>query len=209
MSGPTDLTLLLDLPGRSLVLLAAGYMAYRIAYVGRDRNDRPIDILFKVAVFALCAKFGAMLTDAISLAGDVHPAWEIAAHCSAVLAAVLSAAIWRKWLERAWFVFLRHLGIVMSDGHLTAWGSIAARTEKVEDLVVRKKDGTALWCADAGLTSGLPFSPCLLGEDGSVALYVTHTKAKGKDWLKLDQPSRLTFVPASEISEIEGSFIGR
>lgn len=55
-----------------------------------------------------------------------------------------------------------------------------------------------------------PLGPCLLGQDGSVALYVTDAMAKDGDWEKrepfdsehADWGYVLTYIPANQISEI-------
>ena len=43
---------LLALPIDTLALLAGGYLAYRLAYIGRDKTHSTIDVLFIVTAFA-------------------------------------------------------------------------------------------------------------------------------------------------------------
>jgi hypothetical protein len=207
MTSTEELNLLLDLPSRTLVLIAAGYLGYRLAYVGRDFRHRPIDILFKVAVFAFVAKLTTLLCEALSPPTGVGLMHEFLISVVSVGCAIGAAALWRGWLELRWFHLMRTLSITFADGTLGAWESISTRTKTVREVIVRKKDGTSLWCCNPSAFASRPFGPCLLGEDGSVALYATHFRRGEGEWTEIEDHSRLTYIPAGEISEIEGDFV--
>lgn len=196
---------LLSLPLGTLVPLAAGYVSYRSAYVGRDAHHKQMDILLCVVVFAAIAKAMAALA-----AHSVGP--EIALGVGALLA-YSSALIWRRKLSVWYASILSGAGIVDHDGQPSAWKTVlASQLKGPTRLVVYLKDGSRLACMQLSDFNKSPTKSCVLGEDGSVGLYVTHAyDPKKADWVENTayDPSRddwgyeLTIVPSSEIARVE------
>ncbi|MCU9850388.1 hypothetical protein OEZ60_20595 [Defluviimonas sp. WL0024] len=192
---------LLSLPLETISVLAAGYIGYRIAYVGHDETHQTIDVLFASLVFALIAK---LASDRLA----VFDAPAIAA-TGGVVAAIGAAAIWRGFLEEFVRSLLRVARVTSSDRHVTAWHSVRLRRAFAPTwIMVRLKSGRRLMCNDLSRFSCFSDGPCIFGEDGSVALFVTdRSEAGSEEWeeAELQDPAfgtALTYVPASEIEEI-------
>lgn len=200
----TDLTDLLTLPLDTIAVLAAGYLGYRLAYTGKDAGHSAVDTVFLSLVYAVVAKLvlqSALLLPQV-LRSFVLPL--------AIIAAVLLAGIWRKWGEKGVSKTLCWLGVSQSDRHNSAWGSILANDNLgLTTLVVRKTDGSQVRCWPLVDFAKERFGPCILGQDGSVALFITHFRpASEPAWID-DDPragqsgTAMTFIPATQISEIE------
>jgi hypothetical protein len=206
MTTPADAVFLLDLPPDTLVAVAAGYLAYRVAYTGKDRSHQTIDVIFATSAFAAVAR------SVMVLAGDIpeYGLQSVAVYLLALIIALFAASAWRSWGEEAVFNVLRWTGVSSSDRHSSAIESVVSRrSANPSQLVVRKKDGSTLMCERLADFSRAAFGPCLLAPDGSVALYVTHFKASpASPWDDVPEASKdwgpaLTFVPASEVAELE------
>ncbi len=202
---PDELNSLLALPLETLAVLVAGYLGYRLAYIGRDESHRAVDVVFLSLAFGLLAR--AVMAGAGALGA---PAW--AGIGLGVAAAVAAAAGWRRWGQEGAFRLLRRAKVSMADGHRTALQSVVKRESIiVTQVLVRRKDGLWLMCADTGLFSDTPTGPFWFGEDGSVALYVTHQKeAGGSAWedisaqaLDAEWGDLITVVQADEVSMVE------
>lgn len=200
----TDLTELLSLPLDTIAVLAAGYLGYRLAYTGKDSSHSAVDTVFLSLVYALVAKL-VLQSDQLlpqALRPVVLPL--------AIAAAVLVAAIWRKWGEREVSKALGRLGVSQSDRHNSAWDTILAYDNLgLTTLVVRKTDGSQVRCWPLADFANERFGPCILGQDGSVALFITHfCTASDPTWID-DNPrtgqsgAAMTFIPVTQISEIE------
>lgn len=209
MTSPNDIQYLLDLPVETLSSLAAGYIAYRVAYTGKDRSHQPIDTVFITFVFAVIARLAANFIGASSVQLVLGEATATVALFVGFLVSFTSACIWRRWGEDQTFKTLRSMKISNSDRYDSAWETIAARgTSRPSQLTVRKKDGSTVMCENLSAFKDAPFGPCLFGTDGSIALYVTDFRAGGSDWETIDPNApdwgaSITYIPASEISEIE------
>jgi hypothetical protein len=199
---------ILSLPAQTFLLLTAGYIGYRIAYTGKDTRHRTVDVIFIAVVFATIARLSIQgLGHLMDGALGKHP-WVVS--CLSVLVVIAIAAVWRKHLEGLVFASLRWSGVSHADRNRTAWESLIARSgHKPTEMVVRKKDGTAVLCERLADFENDPCGPCILGEDGSVVLYVTHFRpVRGEEWLDIsespdaDWGRTMTYIPAGEISEI-------
>jgi hypothetical protein len=198
-----DYKSLLDLPLETLVVLAAGYFGYRIAYVGRDRTHRAIDTLFLCVVFGFTAKLGGVISEYWS----ENEIWKAAA---SVCTALVVSAIWRGWVAGWTARLLRQLNISYTDGHANTFETISTSTkERVTQLVVRRRDGTKLMSNNLVQFADKPFGPCLLGQDGSVGMYITDFAQTPKSgWEEIDPAEgghciAFTYIPADCIAEVE------
>lgn len=196
-----DVKLLLDLPFEVLAVLAAGYLSYRLAYTGKDGAHAPVDVVFLALVFALLAKLIA-----IALIYLIPSIPSVLSYTVALCFTVIGAAAWRRLSGRIDWL-LRRMGISTFDRHETAWGSFLAEERKrVTSLIVHKKNGETVMSEPLSDFEGALFGPCILGEDGSVAMYITDFRRReDEDWQESDPRdaewgTAVTIIPASEIA---------
>lgn len=210
MNSSDDIRKLLDLPLGTLAILAAGYIGYRIAFTGKDKTHATIDVIFLTLTFAVLAKFiSGSLAPWVASGAQTKTAagWSALASFAGV---VVAAAGWRAFGELTVFNTLRRLKVSHSDRYQTAWETVMLRSgTKPSQLIVRKKDGTALMSERLADFAGELLGPCIFGSDGSIALYVTHFKASAGDWEEIgaaatpDWGLPITYIAAAEIGEIE------
>ena len=130
----------------------------------------------------------------------------------AFLSTISTSVLWRKYIQRRFSEFLRKRRISWDDGVKNPWQSMQQDTRfNVTQLTVRLKSGRVLHCESVGNFNIAPHGPCMFGEDGSVGIYVTQiTYADGSEhpWNPHDENGfQMTFVPASEIQEVDIRFI--
>ena len=193
---------LLDLPITTMAPLAAGYVGYRLSFIGRNSAHKATDVIFLTLAFAVAAKFEMLAVSAYI--------GELAATPLAFLMAAIVAVGWRTKGDNLTREWLRQRMISDHDGQPNVWQSMLARQlPGPSQVVVRLKGGNQYMCAYLSKFEKAPLGPCLFGEDGSVALYVTHHMPKdADDWIEMD-PSRsprsydMTFIPAAEITSVD------
>jgi hypothetical protein len=202
---------MLALPVQTLSVLAAGYMSYRLAYTGKDAEHKATDIIFMVFVFAFVAKLSG---DLVRILGDKLDLVAILRDTVAILIGVVTAlvtsAVWRKHGERWVCKILSKSKISHSDRTQTAWQAMVAKEHlDLNSLVVHKKDGSMVMSERLHDFNDLPFGSCILGPDGSIALYVTHKWHNTETGWEERDPyesgnfgAEVTYIPASEISEV-------
>lgn len=204
--------LLLDLPFDILAQLAAGYLSYRLAFIGRDSHHTAIDVTFISLAFAAMTKAIVIVIGLVMLKVGYDPL-TILPSIGAAFVVLGAAALWRRWGQDRVYNFFRNGGISDHDGQPDVWRSMLARQLKGPTrLVIKLKDGTELMCNQLAKFNDAPLGPCLLGMDGSVALYVTDVRKKGTaDWEEIspfdaELPGwgyEMSFIPASEIARID------
>jgi hypothetical protein len=105
---------------------------------------------------------------------------------------------------------LRHVDISWADDMPTAWATISSANSqhKLTQLSVLLDDGTWLNCSPVGKFNDAPFGPCVLGQSGDLALYVTEEiepcgKSRPQTTVKHETlGSRLTYIPTANIKRI-------
>lgn len=208
----TDIQSLLELPYETLALLASGYLAYRIAYVGKDAAHSPVDVVFLTVVFAFVAKQTTVWVD-LSVWSTHQTPGGFLASLAGMVSALIAAAVWRRFLQEFVYSALRRAKVSGHDGQPNVWRSMMTRTLKPPvRLVVVLKSGSSLMCNQLAVFTDAPMGPCLFGQDGSVAMYVTHShKPAEQDWEEHEafDPARpdwgyeMSFIPAAEIARID------
>jgi len=211
-----NLEKLLQLPYQTLAILVGGYLAYRLAYTGRDSTHRTIDTAAIALVFAFIAQMASAwaLTTYVTCyplpeTGEV-PLW--VGYCislTGIVATILVAAFWRR-LGVVWVATtLRVLGISSADRNVTAWESVIGNEHAgPSSITVLKTNGQGLMCERLIDFKDDQHGPLILGQDGSVALFVTHTRDAGsEDWEPVspryeDWGPELTIVPANQVLQI-------
>ena len=203
---------LLKLPYETLALLASGYLSYRLAYTGKDAAHSTVDVIFTTCVFAFIAK---LTTVFFALALPPQPevlAW-LLPPIVGLICALGAAALWSSHLQEVVYNRKRESGISDHDGQPNVWRSmLARRLAPPTRLVVTLKSGTELMCDQLAKFNDAPMGPCLFGEDGSVAMYVTDIHKPGAtSWEEFEPydpefPAwgySMSFIPASEIASID------
>lgn len=208
----TDIQSLLDLPYETLALLASGYLAYRLAYVGKDAAHSSVDVVFLTVVFAFVAKQTTVSVDLLMWSTHQTPGG-IFASLAGMVSALISAAVWRRSLQEFVYAALRKVKVSDHDGQPNVWRSMMARTlQPPARLVVVLKNGSSLMCNQLAMFKDAPMGPCLFGQDGSVAMYVTDIRRPAdQDWTEVEalDPNRpdwgyeMSFIPADEIARID------
>lgn len=203
---------LLNLPIESLMVIAAGYLSYRIAYTGRDQNHKSADILLISTAFAAIVKLALIVVLSPYTLNDTAAfAQLITGLLGSVTLTLICASIWRAklgpWIREQ----LNYAGISIHDGFKTAWQTLIADDgRKLSHMTVYLTNGDAYFCDQMSRFHDLRTKSCILGEDGSVALYITHFRANGKDdWVDVASDNAvgpattMTFIPASQIKMID------
>ena len=193
---------LLVLPISTLIVLAAGYMAYRVAFVGHDGAHTTADIVF------LSFTFSAIASVILWLFGT----WFVIGAPVSTGITLAAAVLWRTRIHPWLWQKLRSNGISDHDRGRNVWESMLMRPLNAPTrLVVTLKSGRQLMCADARSFDFAPLGPCLLGPDGSVALYVTDERQDATKPWNLRKPYEaenmpggyeMTYVPAAEIARV-------
>ena len=199
-----DLT---SLPEQLQVILASGYLGYSIAYAGYRDNERKDDVLYGILAFGI---FGYGFYD---FTRRYYSTFLIPG-IGALLAAILSAIVWRKY-GRTWFNFLLHRAAISNeDGIRTVWTRISQDTNICPtQIVVTLKDGSDYVCEDVQMFRDAPIPLYYTDSDGSIALYATQRTTKDgetKDMKHTRDESmgdRLTYIPKDLISNVSIRFI--
>jgi len=192
----------LKLPFEMQLVLAAGYMAYRVAVTGLDRNHRTTDVVFQVLTYGLVAYV------TYDLAAKVMPLG--VAMVSAVTASIVTASIWRKFGRNFFVGILRASKVTRENFSPSTWDHIIQNDQKWAYISVTRDDDVAFESNLQALPEGLPFEPLDLDTDGNVAIYVTRrisakeevTDYKIEDVIDKYGRAHLTYIPASRIKAI-------
>ena len=159
-------------------------------------------MLFIVTAFAF-------VTSAARLAAANYFTGAIVLNLAGIAVSLVTAASWRrfgsKWMQRS----LRVTRVSLSDREVTAWDTMLVQEHHTAAaLLVKKTDGGMLFCDDLHAFKDDPHGPCVLGADGSIAMYVTSSHpSSDADWVDHDIRTEdgaavITYVPAALISEI-------
>jgi hypothetical protein len=192
---------LLKLPWEIQVAIASGYGAYVIAYTGLRSRHKAVDVVMLTLVFGLIA------TAVLGLVpSEIKPIWRGGL---AVLLSVISGLIWRRWGRSLTTRLLRGLNATWSDDAPSALESLSENTKhRVTQVAILLDDGTWLRCDDTTKFDGLPYSPCVIGPNGDIALYLTHEEPKDGQPRELGTVrdphygDRITYIPASRIKRM-------
>ncbi len=199
-----DVISLLALPFSTLAALGCGYVGYRLAFTGRNGAHGAVDVVFLSLCFAAIAK---------AVMYPFPGGWLILGSLLSVVVVAAAACIWRVAAADLVFGRLRAWGVSDHDGARSAWASmLARRLRSPMRLVVKLTHGGSLMCNDLRPVSQAPRGPCLFGEDGSVALYVTDMmSANDNSWTECrpcdhERPGwgyEMSFIPASQIARVD------
>lgn len=208
--GMPDYDKLLQLPFEIIWPLAAGYLAYRLAFIGRDAPHKAFDAVFLVFVFGTAAKGTAALTT-IPADSWFYPV----ATLLGLSVSLATAWIWRTWGAPKTFEMFRRKKVLDHDGQPDVWRSMMSRTlSGPVQLTVATKAEKIYLCDELARFNTAPLGPCLFGEDGSIAMYITAWKQAGDaEWHDVnphrqDVGLEMSFFKASDIERVDITRLG-
>lgn len=195
-----SLVRLTALPWTIQIVLASGYCAYLIAYVGIRYNHKATDTIFASLAFGLVALL------VISIPLDL-PVWlrGLMAFFASVVAGVLWRTMFRVWLRKA----ASKLRYSWSDDTPNAWDRLFDLTDHgPTQITIELNDGRYLLCSDADRVGELPFGPYVLGTTGDILMYVDRTiTADGElrdasDNFNSEWGDMVTYIPREQVKKV-------
>ena len=192
----------LKLPFEIQMVLAAGYIGYRVSATGLDRNHKAMDLLFIVLTFGLVA-YTAYDLSLREL--DTAPAMAVG-----IVATIIAASIWRRWGRAIFVKILRSSRTTRENFVPSSWDHIIQSHHKWGYVSVTCDDDVAYESDLLSLPGGLPFEPLDIDSDGNIALYVTRIVNAKNETNNLgvsgavDEHGRahLTYIPSNRIKHI-------
>lgn len=185
----------------------AAYLAYVVAYTGRRKHHKSIDSTFIILTFALIALSIVEILDSKVPAGNGFRVGIISA--CAVSGTVFSAVLWHAKVHGLVQGWLSKIKADQDDGFPTAWETIISEPGLAYSQVyVTLKDGRKLESYQMEPFNKLPNGPCILGLDGSIAMYVNAIKEPESERRDIetitdDDGHRITYIPADQIAEVD------
>ena len=196
----------IDLPWQTQLVGVSGYFGYVIAYSGRREGHQTFD----TAAISLC--FGSVCLFVLSTEAFFKGCWpnlpKQVVPILSVVASVFAGALWRAFLRHFTHDLLKKISRSDDDGLLSAWGTVIQnQTVSYTQLIVTLNDGRVLESYPLGDFSSWPNGPCTLGNDGSIAMYVTHIEENGAgrqtNGINDEDGMRITFIPVNQIKEVD------
>ena len=196
---------LLQLPWQIQIVIVSGYLGYRVAYAGRTSAHNTTD------VFAIVLCFGgvALLSFKVIISFGEGVWYQTVGSVSAVGFALITAAIWRRFVRDWCASAVRWLSHSQDDGHSTAWETIIQQQGLTYSQInVRLTSGEIYESYPLGQFNNEPNGPCVFGGDGSVGLFVTHItdlndERRVTELLKTEEGLRMTYIPVGSIIEVD------
>lgn len=190
--------------------LGAGYLGYVTAYGGLRSHHQQIDVAFLTVAFGLVATFASPFASKY-LPGP----WAFAACIAAsILAGILWRVFGRNWIRK----LMRSSRISYVDDDPSVLSTIFAdRAHNVSQVQVTIEGGHRLACNDLSRFGDAAIRPFMVAQDGSVAMYVTHTYRRAEDGsVKETEQKRvrdpiwgdnMTILPAESVKKLDIRFV--
>ena len=216
---------LIELSWKSQVVLVGGYLSYVLAYSGRRASHGPTDILGIILCFGgiglLCtvlleawiADLGILSHEAKSEADqDKNQSVSLRTFVigtTSLSGPLFTAILWRGFLNDWTWKTIGNITRSKEDGLPSAWATlIQSKGLDYSQLVVTLKSGVIYESFPLGDFNKYPNGPCVFGPDGAIAMYVTYiTEADGSgrevEHIHDADGYRITYIPESEISEVD------
>lgn len=198
---------IIELSWQTQVILVGGYLAYIIAYSGRRENHKTFDTLLILLCFGGVGLLVFGVTDS-AISSSFSFKEEISGFL-AIVCCILAGTLWRACLRELASKTVNKLSGSNDDGLFSAWETLTQTPALLYSQInVQTKSGNTLECYFMGDLNNLPNGPCILGGDGSIAMYVTHiTDSEGHrrpaNNLQDEDGARITYIPNSEIVEVD------
>ncbi|MEQ8505946.1 MAG: hypothetical protein RIB80_11520 [Rhodospirillales bacterium] len=193
---------LMKLPFEIQLVMAAGYMAYRVASSGLDRAHKTADIVFQVFVYGLVAY----------LSYDFVLRWVSTAPAMGVgiIGSIAVASFWRAIGRQIFVAIVRKSKITRENFTPSTWDHILQSRYQWAYVSVACDDAKSYESNLQALPKGLPFDFLDLDTDGNIAIYVTRiiqADGSAKDFGiegVVDEYGRaqLTYIPVSSIKNV-------
>ncbi|NRQ15589.1 DUF6338 family protein [Ensifer sesbaniae] len=198
---------LLKMPIEFQIVLVAGYIAYKIVTVGRNRNHRTEDFLLQVLTFGLIAR--AVVATAFWVPNTIPKNDSINAALVAgltVMVAIGLGAAWRAFGERCSHSLMKTLRVYRDDHEASVWQSIMHNPAEWTVLQVHLDDGTVLE-ANFGQMKPRPKTAVFMNEDG-IGLYVTGRYDAENNFAAFDITGNdadvtLTYIPRASVKRVD------
>jgi hypothetical protein len=195
---------ILTLPWATLLAIVSGYAAYYIANVGLRDHHKMADTIYSVTIFAFVAAFAYNIC---RIFFEISLVWSsVITFVSAMFAGAAWSLFGRSSLER----LLRRSRISHADDLPSAWVALFGVKNPVTQLSVKLKDGSWLMCDDLSKFANSPNGPCILGANGDILMYVTHTQSDiGVAFFPAPDPidenwgHEITYIPADQIARVD------
>lgn len=179
---------LLALPYEFQIVVFAGYLAYKIATIGRSVVHRTEDFLLQVLAFGLLGRLlVAALIQAVYALGLAERGFRLSENATLLtigigtfLAAVVIAAGWRWKLQAGWIWLMERLDIYRDDHEASVWKSVSFANAQWVYVQLYCNDGRIYEADFDQLPDGLPLNNIAINDDG-VAMYVTRFFRPGED----------------------------
>ncbi|WP_155935204.1 hypothetical protein [Methylobacterium sp. 10] len=192
---------LLGLSWQIQLAVASGYAAYLLCYVGIRAKHSTVDVTFLSLIFGLIASASLYIAQ--------QHMNVVAAGATAFFLTCGCGLLWRRFFRSLLRKLLRKWNVSWSDDSPTTLALMLSETHSsLSQISIQLEDGSWLICNDLQSFKKSPFGPCLIGQDGDMAIYLTHTISKDgverevKNVKDADYGDRITFVPASKIKMI-------
>lgn len=193
---------ILKLSWQVQLAVASGYAAYILSFSGIREHHKTIDVGFATLVFSLIVTLALWLLQPLPLPVPVQAA-------IAFVATIAAGLIWRALGRQSLRSVLRACNISWADDDPSAWAALLSNSSTyVSQIAVLLDDGTWLRCDDTTLFRDAPFGPCRLGQNGDLALYLTHEELPEKQARELktvrdpNYGDRITYVPAARVRRV-------
>lgn len=199
-----SLEAILKLPFEIQLVLAAGYLAYRVANTGLDQSHKTIDTIFQVLAYGLVAYLMYGLA-------DKHFSSIVAVNtAAAVLSAIIAAGLWRRFGRKIFVAIARKAGVMRENLFPSTWAHLINDNQKWGYIAVTRDDDVKFESNLAALPNGIPLEPVDVDHLGNIALYVTRTISPSGEIGDhsengvVDEHGRahLTFIPANKIKTV-------
>lgn len=155
------------LPWASQVVLASGYCAYLVAYMGIRYNHKAADTIFASLAFGLVALF--VLWTPIPVPDRWHAVIAFAASISA-------GVVWRAVLRNLLRWIANRLHYSWADDTTSAWDRLQEGKSSPSQISVETGSGWIYSCHDASAAGPAAFGPFVLGTSGDVLIYADHVE---------------------------------
>ena len=198
---------LFQISGELQLSILCGYIAYKIAFSGKNVQHRTEEFLAIVFAFGFVASY---LSKYLVELFDLDPNGILFLLIPIAFTIVFSS-FWRKFLESAYLKTMKFLNIYHDDHAVSAFRSILNAKQKWTFINIHLKDGRKFCTNFSELPLKLPLSNITINEDG-VALYITDIyfpdeRHEKYDVKKSDTGYVIDYIPASIIERYEIGWI--
>ena len=140
-----------NLPLEAQIILASGYVAYSLGYLGTKRNHKASDVVLRTLAFSLVATLG------MYIANSICPQFWIGG-VSAFVISVVTGCAWRGFGNN-WVLWAMRASNISwsSDDYEAIAGVLKDSKSRVSQISVKLHDGSWLSCNNTTEFADAPF----------------------------------------------------